>query len=390
MFFSITRETKDNFSSSCQLGSFNVYTDAGWHSTTVGGLSVVYKGYADIGTMETLLMTIVHQQEPQLRGNFCAIVFDPATNTIQIKTDRYRSFPIYITDHQEVTNLLPQTWTAWSDSVITIDQNLRVTEEKFNLVGDINLEPITLELALDQIDSILCERVEGFLQHNTLPIKTFLSGGVDSLLVYSYLQRFTDNYEMVKCQHIDYDRFWLMNSGTLKERFWGYTQIHHWTDPCIITSGAPGDEYMLRSPTTTDMLLKFNNVCVVDLLNLPKWQGCLHEKYFRRPKNYNIFKEQIIDPGWDREMLLWNMCNIIANDWQHWHLGNTLTWTPLRDLEIFKILLRLPLDVQLTQIMNSDISRALIERNNPGLTRLISDQKNAGNSQRNLTDFLLN
>jgi hypothetical protein len=222
-----------------------------------------------------------------------------------------------------------------------------------------------------------------------LPIKAFLSGGVDSLLVYSYLQRFTDNYEMVKCQHIDYDRFWLMNSGTLKERFWGYTQIHHWVDPCIVTSGAPGDEYMLRSPTTTDMLLKFNNVRVIDLLNLTEWKGCLHDKYFRRPKNYNIFKEQTIDPGWDREMLLWNMCNIIANDWQHWHLGNTLTWTPLRDLEIFKILLRLPVDVQLTQIMNSDISRALIERNSPGLTRLISDQKNAGNALSNLTDFLL-
>ena len=67
----------------------------------------------------------------------------------------------------------------------------------------------------------------------------------------------------------------------------------------------------------------------------------------------------------------------------------TLTWTPLRDLEIFKILIRLPLDVQLTQIMNSDISRALIERNGDGLSQLISDQKNAGNALSNLTDFLL-
>lgn len=389
MFFSITTEVKDNFSQSYRIGSFNVYTDTGWSQSSIGNHLVLYKGYADIGTMETLLPTIVHQQEPQLRGNFCAIVFDPATNTIQIKTDRYRSFPIYVTDNKEITNLLPQAWTAWSDSLVTIDQNLRVTREYFNLIGDINLEPITLEEALDQIDSILAERVEGFLQHNTLPIKAFLSGGVDSLLVYSYLQRFTDNYELVKCQHVDYDRFWLMNSGSLKERFWGYSQIHHWIEPCILTSGAPGDEFMLRSPTTSDMLLKFNKKYVVDLLTQPEWQGCLHQKYFQKPANYKIFKEQKIDLGWDREMLLWNMCNIIVNDWQHWHLGNTLTFTPLRDLEIFKILIRLPLDIQLTQIMNSDISKALIERNKPGLSQLISDQKNAGNALANLADFLL-
>lgn len=389
MFFSITTEVKDNFSQSYRMGSFNIYTDAGWRQSSIGNHLVLYKGYADVGTMETLLQTIVHQQEPQLRGNFCVIVFDPATNTIQIKTDRYRSFPIYITDNKEITNLLPQAWTAWSDSVVTIDQNLRVTREYFNLIGDINLEPITLEEALDQIDSILAERVQGFLQHNTLPVKAFLSGGVDSLLVYSYLQRFTNNYELVKCQHVDYDRFWLMNSGTLKERFWGYSQIHHWIEPCILTSGAPGDEFMLRSPTTSDMLLKFNKTYVVDLLTQPEWQGCLHQKYFQKSANYKIFKEQKIDLGWDREMLLWNMCNIIVNDWQHWHLGNTLTFTPLRDLEIFKILIRLPLDIQLTQIMNSDISKALIERNKPGLSCLISDQKNAGNALANLADFLL-
>ena len=390
MFFSITPTPKDNFSQCHRIESFDIYTDEGWYLDQVDRFSVLYKGYADIGTMKTMLPTIVRQQEPELRGNFCAMVFDPETNTIQIKTDRYRSFPIYITDNEEITNLLPQSWTAWSDSLITIDQHLRVTEEKFNLVGPINLDLITLDQAVDQIDSILSERVQGFLQHNTLPIKAFLSGGVDSLLVYSYLQRFTDNYELVKCQHVDYDRFWLMNSGTLKERFWGYSQIHHWTEPCILTSGAPGDEYMLRSPTTCDLLLKFNNIRMVELLNLPSWRGCLHQEYFRMPKNYKIFEQQKLNPDWDKEMMWWNLCNTIANDWQHWHLGNTLTWTPLRDLEIFKILLRLPLDIQLTQIMNSDISKVLIERNSPGLSRLISDQKNAGNALRNLTDFLLN
>jgi hypothetical protein len=80
---------------------------------------------------------------------------------------------------------------------------------------------------------------------------------------------------------------------------------------------------------------------------------------------------------------------MVINDWQHWHLGNTLTWTPLRDLEIFKALLRLPADSAVGQIMNSNISLQLIERNRPGLSALISDQKNTGNVMNNLCRFLL-
>lgn len=77
-----------------------------------------------------------------------------------------------------------------------------------------------------------------------------------------------------------------------------------------------------------------------------------------------------------------------VNDYQHWHLGNTLTWTPLRDLEIYKMFLRLDVDSAISQIMDSTISLQLIELNCPGLSKVISDQKNAGNYMKNLADFL--
>jgi hypothetical protein len=79
-----------------------------------------------------------------------------------------------------------------------------------------------------------------------------------------------------------------------------------------------------------------------------------------------------------------SLCDIVANDWQHWHLGETLHWTPLRDLEIFKILMRLPLSDAIDQIMDSTLSRALIEKNVPGATELISDQKNTEPILKNL------
>jgi hypothetical protein len=193
---------------------------------------------------------------------------------------------------------------------------------------------------------------------------------------------------MIKSAHVDYDEFWLKNSGTLKN-FWGYSQIHHWNDPCVLTSGAPGDEFMLRSPVTIDLFLKLQDRDMIALLNQHRWQGCLHHTYFNLPKHRTIFANDTPMPDWDRKQMLWNLCNILANDWQHWHLGNTLTWTPLRDLEITKLLLRLPVDLALGQIMNSDISCQLIEQNKPGLTSVISDQKNSGNVMKNLVDFLL-
>ena len=88
-------------------------------------------------------------------------------------------------------------------------------------------------------------------------------------------------------------------------------------------------------------------------------------------------------------MLQRNLCNNSVNDWQHWHIGQTLTWTPLRDLEIYKIFLRLRPEDAIPQIMDSAISIELMERNYPGLSNIISDQKNTGNYLKNLADFLL-
>ena len=38
--------------------------------------------------------------------------------------------------------------------------------------------------------------------------------------------------------------------------------------------------------------------------------------------------------------------------------------------------------------MNSEVSRELIERNVPGLTQVLSDQKNTDNAMRNLRGLL--
>ena len=387
MFFNIAKQPQLNFSHFYELGPFCASTDAGWSLARLQQYQVLYKGYVDTSSIESALEHIIHESEPQLLGNFCALVYNTETNSLKIRSDRYRGYPVWF-DCDGVTNLDKKINTAWTDSLIEIMSDGSVTESKFDLIGDIDTTPVDLDHAVEYIHQRLIEKTQNFLKHNTRPVKTFLSGGVDTLLVYSYLQRFSDNFELVRGEHFEYDKFWLLNSGTVNNNFWGYRQLHHWQQPCVLTSGAPGDEFMLRSPTTTDLFLKFHGESVIELLE-SDWKNCLHYQYFHQPKNYKIFQTQTVDPTWDCKSLLWNLCNIVSNDWQHWHLGSTLTWTPLRDLEIFKMLIRLPATVALGQIMHSDISRMLIEKNKPGLSQLFSDQKNSGNPLSNLCDFLL-
>jgi hypothetical protein len=369
MFFHIAHQPQENYPCHWQLGSFCVSTDLGWQLEQVGTAQVLYKGYADRAELTDLLMDIVLQTTPRMLGNFCAMVM--VDDTLTIQSDRYRSFPIYIGDHS-VNNLIATDRTAWTDSLITVHADLEVTENKFDLIGNTELPASTI----DQIDELLINKIQRFLSHNQLPLRLFLSGGVDTLLLYSYVHRLGAEYELVWNLHTDLDEFYLANSGDIK-KYWGYRQIHHWQTPCVLASGTPGDEFMLRSPTTANQYLLARGTSIPE--QLTRHHNCLHRDYFSQYTE--LFNSQT--SASDIEL-----CNTVVNDWQHWHLGNTVTWTPLRDLELFKLFLSLPYEQALGQIMNSAVSCELIERNVPGLTQLLSDQKNTGNLMRNLRGLL--
>jgi asparagine synthetase B (glutamine-hydrolysing) len=274
---------------------------------------------------------------------------------------------------------------------LIFDNELSVTTTHNNIIGKIDTNTITEEEAILTIDNILSRKTIEFLKNNTKPLKVFLTGGVDSLLVYSYIQKYTNNYELILSEHFDYDYFTLKNSYTLKKNYWGYNQIHYWSDDCVLSSGAPGDEFMLRSPTTANIFCRHYDQSIPKLLKDNRFMDCLHFNYFLLEKHDKIFKQQKAENKKfnNLEELIKFLCNMNANDFQHWHIGKTLTWTPLRDLEIFKTLLRLDFDTAVGQIMDSSISKKLIARNNPDLIKLISDSKNYENCMSNLV-YLLN
>ena len=353
-------------------------TDLGWSISNHLGVKILYKGYADSAALCTLLEDIICQRTPKLLGNFCVIA--QVDGSLQIQTDLYRSFPIYIGDHV-INNLVPTDHVVWADSLITMDKDFDVIEHKFDVIGDIDISELSIDHALDQVHDILMTKTRKFLSHNQLPLKVFLSGGVDTMLVYSYLVAAGSAFELLDYDHLEHDYFWRNNSHHLTEN-WGYQQTHHWKIPCMLASGTPGDEFMLRNPVSADFYLRHSDTTLSQLIHPCHMQ---HD-YVKLEKNQQKLNNQpLLLPS--RRDLHRYLCNIMVNDWQHWHLGNTLHWTPLRDLDIFKIIIRLPLKDAVEQIVDNRFSRLLIERNLPGGSGLLSKQKNTGPVLQNLNEL---
>lgn len=382
MFFTISKNHQENFPYNHKTDNFIISLDEGWSETVdADGNPIWFKGYLNQGNLSTNILNIIQETEPSYLGNFCVIHATPTS--INLRSDRQRSFPIWVSE-KVVTNLDKQLTVIWSDDVINVNNDFTLVHHYFDPIGPTSNVINSFEQVVEQIDSILAIRTQQYLQTLTTPIKVFLSGGIDTALVFSYIEKYTDNYEIVNYSHCDFDYFYLKNHGTLS-KLWGYNQIHHWKNPSILASGAPGDEFMMRSPTTANLMLMHYGLSIPELL-IGKFKDCLHSLYFNNENYFRAWKEQSLETTALAETIKM-CCNYNINDWQHWHFGNTLTWTPLRDIELFKLIASLPVDDLAEQIMNSKLSKELIRRNNPNILNYLSNKKNSENYLENLTNF---
>lgn len=389
MFFYLGHQPHARFPRHYALGSLTLSTDQGWHQHQSAKKTRIYKGYANEFDLASGVTHIT--QDHQHTGNYCVFCHDHDTGVISVFTNQWRGFPMWYDKGNALSNLHRADYSIWCDSEIALDQQLGLQEIKVDVMGTIDTNEIDLDLALDIIHQRLDHTVRAFLAHNTRPLRVFCSGGVDSMLVYSYLRRHTTQIDLVLEERVQWDDFWCWNSRLLQTQFWTYGQIHHWTDPCVLASGAPGDEFMLRSPVTADLWLRRHGSSIPQ--SMTEYPQCLHHDYFDLEKHQRVFRENhqnseihdLCDHDFHRYL-----CNIVLNDHQHWHLGHTLTFTPLRDLEIFKILLRLDVDSAQHQIMDSSISRRLIQRNDPRLLDYLSPVKNTGESLCNMPGLMSN
>lgn len=379
MFFNIGHKVLDNFPNHYKHNNLVINYDDGWkQANTADTKVVIYKGYIDNSNINNAIESITSHKEPQHTGNFCLL--SVTDNGVEIRTDQYRSFPLWYSKTHGIGNLSRFDKQIYSDAYVAINDNLELHEVKFQIIKTINEDRLDIEQVVNIVDDILYKKIKNFyFNNNTLPLRVFLSGGIDTMTLYSYVLRLGIPHELIKCLHTDLDYFYLKNHHTL-QNFWGYRQIHHWRDPCILLSGAPGDEFTCRSPSTANMLLRYHGTSILDSLDANT--DSLHYKYF---KNYSsLFESQKNLKFYSFKSVLYKCINMILNDYQHWHLGNTLCFTPFRDIDIFNTIARLDKDSLIEQIFTSTIQLQLIKKNAPWLLGGLSTHKNTGNFMENL------
>jgi hypothetical protein len=373
MFFSLSPTADDRFPnrSSIPGGFFN--HDNGWQWQQMSGQTVAFKGYT-----ETAIDKLVQDPTPRHKGNFCLII--PGNQKTIVTHDINRSFPLFwYHDQQILTNLqLDNSHTAvYADRYVSLDSSLTYHQTFFNCYGNVDQLPITVEDCVDQLGCLLEQKIQNLKLD--LPIKLFLSGGLDTGLLGALANKSKIDYERIHYEHFDYDQFTYKNITNIKKKYWAYSQIHHWNQPSVLLSGSCGDEFFLRGPATIALWLAWHNIDINNLTSLSP--DAYHYHYFSKSDNKKIFQsswEQRLDiqSQYTYNKLIQKLLDMLINDHQHWHLGETVTFTPFKDLEITKLLLRLPKEVLVQQMLHGYVSRKLIEKIDTNTIQWLNKYKN--------------
>jgi hypothetical protein len=348
LFFCIGANTDTRFPNNHQVGNLWINFDNGWQIDA----NIFYKGYSD---------------------NYCKIIVD--SSGAKIEHSHPRSFPLYYQQNL-VTNFDSTLTQAWTDDTVSIDNTGNITLTK-NCI-DLAVDNTVLNIA--QAKTQICQLLDKKVKQVPSNIKLFCSGGIDTLLLYSML----NSFDLVTEEHYEHDAFTNNNQEALK-KFWAYKQIHHWTESTWLATGSHGDEYFLRGPAVIAMLTAWHGINFGQLL--ADNPNCYH--YYHFNKYSELWKN-----SWDNRYQLREeyptinslhnqVLNILVNDYQHWHLGNTLTWTPFKDIEISKILLQCPINELIPQFLDGRLSKDLIIDYNDNIIDYLSRYKNH-NSKENL------
>ena len=372
MFFKLSNSADGNYPYNHQLPNSTFFNcDLGWEQNEHNGYTIFFKGYVleDISQQE-LFENIVNDPTPKYKGNFFAVVCNDSDTVITHSINRCS--PLQYTENECVTNLQKDLTPVWSDTYLKIDDQLEVSKIHFKPYTA-TYESIDYNSALNQIHDIINTAFENFLTKNTRPLKVFLSGGVDTLTLYSYLKSFTKNFEIVDSEYVKYTHFYLRNKKTIKFH-WGYKQMHSWGEiPTVLLTGGCGDEYSMRGPTTLAAIAQHHGIDVLELIK--QNTDCYHHTYYLRDKNIKLFDRVDIDISDKKTVVDW-ILNILINDHQHWHIDNTLFFSPFANISIPNIILNMPKENIQDQILDAQINKDLITMINPDDLKFLAKYKN--------------
>ena len=339
MFFNISSNFSDRFPVQVEHAGMFIGLDPGWNITD----KVIYKG---------------------LPGNECTIYLN--ADNIVVDPGPRRTFPVYY-NQDSISNLINYNSTYISEQALTVLNATVLANTESTTFTKLDLNDDEL---LDYLYNYIDDKVKNF--NPGLPIKVFPTGGVDVALVISFILKHKKDYEFLNAEHKAMDYFTCHNRSSIGNN-WAYRDIHYWTTPSILMSGTLGDEMMLRNPQHAYMLAKLNGENIIETLKTNT--GLYHSHYYSRSKHKHCYDEADalnLDEEQTKNFILGRN----SFDYQHWHMGETLTWTPLNDLTITNIMLNFSYSFLRDQFLDAGISKKLIARNNPEHLKLVSKLKN--------------
>ena len=354
MFFELSSHPNKSFPCSWKIGGRILSTDVGWQEFQSGNKRAIAKGY----TFEVPLEQAAFEP-PQYRGMFCSIA--ETEEGVMITHGLLRGFPVYKT----------------ATGISNFDVGLKIPPNKFyknnryvefdNLPKNLIL-PQNLDEALSLIDSYLEENLRGFVKHDSRKIEVTVTGGLDTTLVYSYIESLAIPHTPVIDKIREFDEFFINIQKS--DRFNGWiNDVNHYRDPCVVTAGGNGDLFFLRQDWVmpwidSNQRYVYSESDYADL-TIPE-----NNTQYSAPR--------------DREGILSGLltCSHI------WHIGNTIYLNPLLDMRIPMTLMELDKDVLYEAARTGQVQRELIAKRSPWMAQLLPAKKNQ-NSRLNFLPEIL-
>ncbi len=338
MFFELSHNFNETFTNCYKIGNMCLSTDNGWKEFFSNGKKAIAKGYSFETSLEVAAF-----QPPRYRGMFCSIV--ETDNGIMITHGIPRSFPIYTIDGK-ITNL--HRGNLIPDNQYYVDG----TTVSYNLI---TFKPriensLSLDQAIEIIDSCLEENIKGFQVFDDREIKVTVTGGLDTSLIYSYIDNLNIKHVPVIDRIFELDAFVIKNYQAIEENSEFIVDVNHYREPCVVTSGGNGDFYFLRTAEAMSW---------VDVDRKYKYDPNLDYNDVTYTTHFNhvsLFKK-------------------ICSCYNIWHLNNTVYFNPLLDIRIPLTIMAVKKHELFDAIKTGQIQKTLIAKRSNWIGNLVSNKK---------------
>jgi hypothetical protein len=360
-------------------------TDEGWSVEETRNNKIIYKGYQEFTELKKLLINYKGNAPVKGPGNFLAFLVQN-DETIHIIHPEERTSPIYyskLAGTIEVSNMNPTKYRdrLMRDEFLMIKNNGTLKIEPFFPCVSSPIVKKSEEEVIQELNSYLDKKISHFFNMNSdAQSWLFHSRGADTTTLYSYILKNNLPVNLIKNEHREETQFYKEFKDELNLS-WNYRQIHHWSKPSILLSGANGDETLLRNPLSGALLLSLAGINPLKLIR--NNANSYNSLYLFLDKNKRQLKRGM-QRGWiksffnktDRDFFYNELKFYMLDDYQHWHFGNTLTYTPFKDIQLLQIVLQAPEETWKKQFTDAYLNKRIIEMNAPELLNKMSHGKN--------------